>query len=357
MGLLFGIYNLIVLKHQILLFFLSTSLSPILPAETEGKFIEGCQTGGMLEYEEPKSEVLDQIKKDFIYLDSKLLRNHLNPNTNKDFCRLEPEKSTELCKPFIGSDKCNQPPYLSEFAKGDRKLSFLASAHKTAKSDNLSTRNAIDDLVRKKNTDVVAVLEGFPVDFKVTKQVLGQIKDCKRKNWKERECYEGLYALSITLDEGIPFRGGEPKAETISNHLESKKYSKWDVHSFFCLRNLLEKKFVDIKSYEIELKSKCGFTSQKDLDQFNNWVSLKTDGKFNHKHVRSSLIEPKENSGTEINKMAFETDVVRELSYIDTLQDLLNENKDVTLVLGEGHMIKHRKVLESAFTKRLDTCF
>ena len=357
MGLLFGIYNLIVLKHQILLFFLSTSLSPILPAETEGKFIEECQTCGMLEYEEPKSEVLDQIKKDFIYLDSKLLRNHINPNTNKDFCRMEPEKSTELCKAFIGSDKCNQPPYLSEFTKGDRKLSFLASAHKTAISDNLSTRNAIDELVSKKNTDVVAVLEGFPVDFKVTKQVLGQIKDCKRKNWKERECYEGLYALSITLDEGIPFRGGEPKAETISNHLESKKYSKWDVHSFFCLRNLLEKKFVDIKSYEIELKSKCGFTSQKDLDQFNNWVSLKTDGKFNHKHVRSSLIEPKENSGTEINKMAFETDVVRELSYIDTLQDLLNENKDVTLVLGEGHMIKHRKVLESAFTKRLDTCF
>tara|TARA_Y100000741_G_scaffold353265_1_gene326228 strand:- start:9235 stop:10275 length:1041 start_codon:yes stop_codon:yes gene_type:complete len=346
-----------VLKHQILLFFLSTSLSSILPAETEGKFIEECQTCGLLEYEETKSEVLDQIKKDFIYLDSKLLRNHINPNTNKDFCRMEPEKSTELCKAFIGSDKCNQPPYLSEFTKGDRKLSFLASAHKTAISDNLSTRNAIDELVSKKNTDVVAVLEGFPVDFKVTKQVLGQIKDCKRKNWKERECYEGLYALSITLDEGIPFRGGEPKAETISNHLESKKYSKWDVHSFFCLRNLLEKKFVDIKSYEIELKSKCGFTSQKDLDQFNNWVSLKTDGKFNHKHVRSSLIEPKENSGTEINKMAFETDVVRELSYIDTLQDLLNENKDVTLVLGEGHMIKHRKVLESAFTKRLDTCF
>ncbi|WP_374028920.1 hypothetical protein [Bdellovibrio bacteriovorus] len=252
-------------------------------------------------------------------------------------------------------------PYVATFKSSEIELNFLAAGH--ANNIDHPTFKTIKSIIESFAPDFI-VLEGFEDNGQISSPAqIAHAEQCNADGFKS--CGEPSYAVYLANKKSIPFVSGDPSDSMILPEFHSKNYTTQDLIGLRLIQLIpqwrragelnpettparLEKRAA---WYSEKLKSPEVFT----FITLKQWYFDNTGETFDFNKIGSSTVAPTDNAkSTKLNKMSFQTGLMRDSYLLSKIQFGLNRYQKVLVVFGQGHLVKTRKALEKAMGKSED---
>lgn len=252
-------------------------------------------------------------------------------------------------------------PYISTFQVSNVELKFLAADH--ANNVEHPTFKTINSIIGSFKPELI-ILEGFEDNgqFSSPSQI-AHAEQCNADGYKS--CGEPSYAVYLANKSSIPFISGDPSDVMILPEFQSQNYTTQDLIGLRLIQLIPQWRRageLNSETTPARLEKRAAWYSEKlkspeifTFATLKQWYFRQTGEQFDFNKIGSSTVAPTNDvNSTNLNKMSFQTGLIRDSYLIRKIQLGLNKYQKVLIVYGQGHLVKTRKVLENTLEKSKD---
>ena len=266
-------------------------------------------------------------------------------STNVDLYSEELKKSVEP----------HPVPYIARFTAGIETLLYVASIHENRRS---SRTFQLVDLGFQELKPAALVVEGFPFRWGWSpERVQNKIKSIASAS----DVYqggEGLYACSLAMGSGVPFRGGEPAEDEVARRLEGMGFDRRDIFGVDILRFLPQSKrsggypdagkptLDEIVQVVRERSLGAPHDTRPNADDFRNWYA-ETYGRAPDSDP-GLLSRAYPSPDTKVGSILLREVQIRDAHALGVINDMLSSRKTLMVVYGGGHLVTQWHALVKA---------
>lgn len=252
-----------------------------------------------------------------------------------------------------------EPPFLAVFERGGRTLGFVTAVHTTER--NSRTFSAIRQGLERVRPAAL-VLEGFPAAWGDNPAKI--VEDTRRMTAADADSWErgeGVYAASLAVARGVPFRGGELTDAELHRALTAEGFATDDV--FFT--SLLGPLAQDLRAKTFAGPADPRFEPAFDgwagpiakdigrkppsLSEFEGWyvktfgISLEKDPRWSERGGPGERELP--------GRIGRASNLLRDRRLFELSLRMLNERRRVLVVYGGSHLSSLWRALEGALER------